>query len=245
MAAADGTPEPDNSPRHQRITEKRALRRPLGSRYAAVFFVLPVLLTVLVGYTSLGSVEGDLHDDAVAGLSESGIANVRLELDGRDVTALVPTGQDPEPVQDALARVSGIASVQIRRVYASKEEERACTDLQAKLDKVTNDQRIPFAGTSKQLTANGLRMMGEVATLLNSCGQAVVTVGGHADSRTSNGSTLSLQRARVMVRFLRQSGVGPSRLKPRGYGDQFPISDGRSPSDQAANHRGSVRVEGR
>jgi len=94
-----------------------------------------------------------------------------------------------------------------------------------------------------RLTPTGTQMVREVGKLLDACGPAVVTVGGHTDSHTSNGSTISLERAQLMVRMLRNAGIEPERLEPRGYGDQFPIEDGDSPAAQAANQRGSIAVE--
>lgn len=242
--AAPGTPpeHEDGAVRRELITEQRSVRRPLGSAYTVVFFAVPLLLTALIGMARADSVEGELRGDAAAALSDRGVEDVELRLHGRDITALVPTGQNPDRVRSALEQMDGAGTVTIERVYASDEEARACSTLPQKLDKATNDQRIPFAGTSTQLTPNGVRMMREVATLLKACEPAVVTVGGHSDPRTSNGSTVSLKRARVMVRFLRDAGVDPDRLRPRGYGNQFPMSKGSGPGDQAANQRGSVQV---
>ena len=68
-------------------------------------------------------------------------------------------------------------------------------------------------------------------------------VGGHTDSHVPNGSTVSLARARVMVQALKAQGIATGRLTPRGYGDQFPLTDGSSAAAQARNERGSVAVE--
>lgn len=243
MATPEGTTEPDSGPPRTLVTERRTVRRPVGNLYIVAFLVVPILLTALIGYTQQSSVEEALAQSAEKALATQDIKGVGLVLDGRIMTAQVPSGQRPEPVRDALDGLDGVAALRVEQVYASEAEAEACTDLQKKIDRATDKQRIPFSGTSTRLTATGQRMMREVARLLDACGLAVVTVGGHTDPRTSNGSTISLERARVMVKILRQAGVEADRMKPRGYGDQFPLAEGDSPGAQATNQRGSITVE--
>ena len=243
MATVDGTSEPDSGPPRTLVTEQRLVRRPLGNLYILSFLVVPVLLTALVGYTQLGSVEDTLARSAQETLTGERIKGVGVVLDGRSLTAQVPSGQRPEPVKEALTGLEGVADLRVEQVYASEAEAKACADLQKKVDRATNKQRIPFVGTTARLTPAGQQMMREVGGLLDACGLATVTVGGHTDSSTSNGSTLSLERARVMVQFLRRAGIEADRMKPRGYGDQFPVEDGDSPAARSANQRGSIAVE--
>ena len=243
MATSDGTTEPDSEPSRTLVTEKHTVRRPVGNLYILAFLVVPVLLTALIGFTQRGGVEETLAQSAEEALAAESVKGVGVVLDGRVLTAQVPSGQRPDVVKEALTGLDGVAELRVQQVYASAAEEKACTDLQKKIDRATDKQRIPFAGTSTRLTPAGQQMMREVGGLLDACGLAVVTVGGHTDPRTSNGSTISLERARVMVQILRRAGVETDRLKPRGYGDQFPIADGDSPAAQAANQRGSITVE--
>lgn len=243
MATADGTSEPDTGPPRTLVTERRAVRRPLGNLYVLAFLVVPVLLTALVGFAGSGGVEDALESAGQEALAEKKITGVRLVLDGRAMTARVPSDQRPEPVEETLAGLDGVAEVRVERVYGSEAEAQTCADLQQKLDRATNKQRIPFVGTSTRLTPTGQQMVREVGRLLDACALAMVTVGGHTDPRTSNGSTISLQRARVMVKILRQAGVEADRMRARGYGDQFPLKEGDSPAAQAANQRGSIMVE--
>jgi len=82
-----------------------------------------------------------------------------------------------------------------------------------------------------------------VAGLLRACRPAVVTVGGHTDGSTVDGPEISLERARVVIDLLVRAGVKRQRLEPRGYADQFPLSDRDDPAARARNQRVSVVAE--
>lgn len=225
------------------VVERHRVRRPVGPWYWLALVLLPVGLAAFVGFSRGPALEDSLEADAAAALKQAGFSGVDLVMDGRTVTAKVPTGQDPEGVEETLASVPGVMSAEAEEVYASAKEARACENMQAKVDKATNKQRIPFVGETTRLSASGQAMVREVAQLLLACGAAEVAVGGHTDSSTFDGSDISLERARVIIRMLKAAGVESERLEPRGYGDQFPIDDGDSNAARARNQRGSIAVK--
>lgn len=226
------------------VVGTRTVRRPVGKVYWFGVVVVVLLLTVGVGVTRGPSIEQALEDDVVAALRDGGVDDVRVSIDGRMVTVNVPTGVDADDVKEVVADVNGVSAVSAVLVYASYAEAESCGDLQAKLDRTTRSQRIPFRGQSVRLTAEGVAMLREVAKLLVACETAVVYVGGHTDPGTRFGSTLSLDRAKVMARLLKAWGVGEERLEARGYGDQFPVHKGRTAAARATNERGSIVVRG-
>ncbi len=219
----------------------RARRAPGPLLWVAVLLV-PVLLAGAIGYLRLSSVEDAVRANARTALKAAKIKNVGLVVDGRHVTAEVPTGGDPAEVKKVLTTVPGVAAIGTKNVYASKAEARACAEIQAKLDRATGE-RIPFVGQTRRLTADGRAKVRAAGRLLTACGAARVAVGGHTDPDTDNGSTLSLQRARVIVAALRRAGVAGTRLQAYGYSDQFPMTDKRTPAARARNERGTLRVE--
>ena len=83
----------------------------------------------------------------------------------------------------------GVSAVTTEEVYSSKKEARACAELDAKLDRVTGKQRIPFAGRTATLSSTGRRMVEAAAQLVAACGSARVHVGAHTDPSTPQGST--------------------------------------------------------
>jgi outer membrane protein OmpA-like peptidoglycan-associated protein len=225
------------------VVEKHRVRRPVGPLYWLALVLLPVGMAAFVGFTQGPAIEDTLKADASAALKQAGYTGVTLVMDGRTITAKVPTGQDPQAVEDTLSGVPGVMSAEAEEVYASAKEARACENMQSKIDRATNKQRIPFVGESARLSATGQAMVREVGRLLLACRAADVTVGGHTDSSTFDGSDISLERARVIIRMLKAAGVESDRLDPRGYGDQFPIDDGDSKAARARNQRGSIAVK--
>ncbi|MDX6324690.1 MAG: OmpA family [Nocardioidaceae bacterium] len=225
------------------VVERQRVRRPLGSLFWLAALVVPLGLTVCAALSRTPILERSLHTDAMMALHRAGIAHVRVVVDGRQLLAKVPTGTKPKRVEAMLLAVPGVETVQTVAVYASPAEAKACAHLQSKIDKATGQEHIPFAGGSTQLSATGARMLHAVAQLLGACRPATVVIGGHADSHTPKGPTISLVRARVMERALQAQGIARARMTARGYGDQFPVADGSSAAAQARNQRGSIAVE--
>jgi flagellar motor protein MotB len=87
-------------------------------------------------------------------------------------------------------------------------------------------------------------MVREAGKLVAACGSAVVYVGGHTDEATFDGSTLTLRRARTMIKVMRRAGAPEERLVPRGYGAQYPVDERGTAAARAKNERGSITVEG-
>ena len=232
----------DRAPSGTVVVETRTVRRPAGKVYWFFAVLVPVLLTIGVGVTRGPTIEQDLKKDVLHSLDAAGLDEVRVAVNGRIVTADVPTGIDVSRVKDLVSGVPGVSAVSAKPAYASYAEAKSCSNFQDKLDKATHNERIPFAGESTRLKPEGSQMLRDVAKLLKACPSVVVYVGGHTDPHTRFGSTLSLARAKVMVKLLESFGIGGKQLQPRGYGDQFPISPYDSPAGQARNQRGSIIV---
>lgn len=234
-------PTGDASDNRSLVVRTHRERRRMG-RLARVALVLaPIAVTAAVGYTQGPALEKALKRDLVAALQAEGLKGVGVKVDGRQVAAQVPTGVDARAVEDVLSGLPGVLTAEATQVYANAREARACEGLQTRLDKATSGQRIPFSGT--QPTATGARMLAEVGRLLTACPQGSVTVGGHTDRSTVNGPSISLERAKAMVRILVRAGVEPERMQARGYGDQFPVNTKGTDSGRAQNERGSVTVQ--
>jgi outer membrane protein OmpA-like peptidoglycan-associated protein len=225
------------------VVDHQRVRRPLGALFWLAAFVVPLGLTAGVVITRTPVLEHDLHAEAVHALRQAGMGKVRVVMDGREVLAKVPSARSTARAEATLRAVPGIETVQAVSVYASKAEAKACRSMQGKLDRVTDAQRIPFLGSSARLTSSASSMLRHVAQLLRACRSAIVVIGGHTDSHTVNGSSISLARARAMARALKGQGIAARRLVPRGYGDQYPIADGATAGAQARNQRGSVVIQ--
>jgi outer membrane protein OmpA-like peptidoglycan-associated protein len=226
------------------VVDRHRVRRPVGRLYWVAVLLVPVLLTAYVGWSRAAVLESDLTDEVRAALDARTLTDVEVTVDGRQVTALVPTGRDPQTTAALVAAVPGVLSVTIREVYASEAERRACTGIQGKLDTVTRGQRIAFAGGSTSLTRTGRTMVARSAKLLVTCRAVDAVIGGHADSSARDAGALSLRRARTIIAALVRAGVAQERLEPRGYGDQFEVEDGTTAAARSRNERGSITVKG-
>lgn len=244
-AQTDDEPQDVASPGHtlEKVSERKLARRPGGSRLGWSFVLVPALVTAAAGLLGGPGVERDLVADAQTALAAQGVKGVQLEADGVFVTAKVPTSVDGEKVRSVVSAVDGVAAVSLESVFASEKERRACANLDGKLNRATRQQRIPFVGRTAQLTPAGEAMVREAGKLVAACGSARVFVGGHTDEATYDGPTLTLRRARVMIKVMRKVGVPEERMEPRGYGAQYPIDTGDSPAARARNERGSIAVE--
>lgn len=224
------------------VTKRRLARRPPSGRLVVAGLVIPALLTGAGGLVSGESAEQALVSEISAALKADNVRGVRLTADGPFVTAYVPTRVDAEAVDAMVAEMPGVSDVATEQVYSSKKERRACTDLRGKLNRATGRQRIPFVGETPRLTPAGRRMVAAAAELVAACGSARVYVGGHTDSHTVDGSTLTLRRARTMIEAMRRAGTPEERLIPRGYGAQYPVDEGDSKAAQRRNQRGSITL---
>lgn len=244
MDVADDPTGPEPSVSRSLVIDKHRVRRPIGKGFWTLAAVVPVMLTAVVGLTQGPAVEKALRTEAQGALAAQGIKGVKIVADGRFLTAKVPTGKDPAVVETVLSAVEGVTTVQTTSVYASPAEAKACANLQHKVDRATQGQRITFVGGSTQLTVEGRERALAVAQLLRACPSAVATIGGHTDSHIYDGADVSFARAQVILRLLKAERISSTRLKPRGYADQFPIAEGDTLAAQARNQRGSIAVAG-
>lgn len=221
--------------------ERRWARRGAGRFARAVAVLLATLTASLVAWVAAPQVERSLADDVSQALVEEGLADVGVRVDGREVTALVPSGPELTRVAQVVTATPGVLAVRLGRRSAAAERP-GCARLQRSLDRATGGQRIPFSAASAALTPAAEARLARVAILLRRCRGAQAVVGGHADGGVSDPGKISLDRARVMVRFLTGAGVRRSTLHVRGYGDQFELAAGNDPAARARNHRGSVTV---
>ncbi len=245
VQSADEPPD-GASPGHTmaKVSERKLARRPAGSRLGWGFVLVPALVTAAAGFLGGAGIERDLEAEARTALQAQGVKRVEVSADGVFMTAKVPTSVDADKVREVLSNVDGVAAVTLESVFASKKEQLACTNLEAKLNRATHQQRIPFVGRTDKLTPAGVSMVRTAGKLVAACGSAVVFVGGHTDDSTFDGSTLTLRRARTMIKVMRQAGAPDDRLLPRGYGAQYPVDKADTPAARARNERGSITVEG-
>jgi outer membrane protein OmpA-like peptidoglycan-associated protein len=99
---------------------------------------------------------------------------------------------------------------------------------------------VAFDSGKAELKADGLAVLEKQAEVLSSAFDDVdVFVCGHTDSTGSDALNLrlSLERAQVVTSFLTGKGVLAARLKPEGFGKEYPVESNATPEGRALNRR--------
>lgn len=221
---------------------KRWYRGSAGERWWFAAVLIPGALTAAVVATQGSSIESDLQTRVESSLEAAGFTGVQVEMSGRSAHLTVPTGQDGQTAVDVASAVEGIGPVDAERVAASAAEARACEELQAKIDKVTQTRGVLFAGGSTSISGAAASQVSAIGKLLVKCPPATVTVDGHADASVLDKSAVSLRRAEAVRNALVRAGVKTSRIETNGYGDTFPIARDDTPEARAANNRVVIKV---
>ncbi|MGD8165026.1 OmpA family protein [Pantoea sp. FN0307] len=97
-----------------------------------------------------------------------------------------------------------------------------------------------FDTNSAQLSANGLRQIRKIASVMKQDDQnGVVLIVGHTDATGSASwnQKLSEQRAQSVGRILQQAGINPQKLYFQGAGSSRPLADNTTYDGRAANRR--------
>jgi OOP family OmpA-OmpF porin len=84
----------------------------------------------------------------------------------------------------------------------------------------------------------------EAARILREEVDVDVAVDGHTDAMGTDAynQRLSERRAQAVADYLKRLGIGPSRLRPQGYGESRPVADNDTEEGRAQNRRVELNV---
>jgi OOP family OmpA-OmpF porin len=99
--------------------------------------------------------------------------------------------------------------------------------------------RVLFATSSNEPTAEFISLLDRVPDLLNRHPSIMLDIVGHTDDRGSAGGNLELsdERAEATMGYLVAVGVNPDRLTSRGAGESEPIDTNTTRDGRARNRR--------
>jgi outer membrane protein OmpA-like peptidoglycan-associated protein len=142
-----------------------------------------------------------------------------------------PKDEDGDRVCDGVDRCPGTPA-------GRKVDERGCElafDERGKL----RLEGVNFAYDSDRLTEESKGILDGVAASLKEWAEVRVEIGGHTDSRGSDGynQKLSQARAESVRAYLASKGVAADRLTAKGYGESQPESDNDTDAGRARNRR--------
>lgn len=103
---------------------------------------------------------------------------------------------------------------------------------------------LMFDVNSAQISEGGMRNLRKVADVLLAHPQRTVLIEGFTDSTGSaeHNKELSQQRSDAIRTALVGMGVSPERISARGYGEEFPVADNRTPYGRQINRRVEIVI---
>ena len=105
-------------------------------------------------------------------------------------------------------------------------------------------KNVFFATGSYKLLAKSFKSLNDVATIMKADESLMLDIDGHTDDvgTNENNQTLSNNRAGSVREYLISKGVGESRMKSTGYGEEKPIADNKTAAGRAKNRRTEMTV---
>ncbi|MBS2033235.1 MAG: OmpA family protein [Deltaproteobacteria bacterium] len=141
--------------------------------------------------------------------------------------------------RDLWVKVSAVTGYKVEMADVSAQE--AWAKLQQALDK---DGHVAVYGLyfdtgSPKLKPESEPVLQQLRALLEKSPSLKLEIQGHTDNtgKSDANQTLSEARAQSVVAWLVQHGVAQARLTARGYADQRPVADNKTPEGRALNRR--------
>jgi outer membrane protein OmpA-like peptidoglycan-associated protein/osmotically-inducible protein OsmY len=127
---------------------------------------------------------------------------------------------------------------QAKTAAARKQEADVC---QLKMRDVATNGTIRFGWASADLDRASLPTLDRLAEVAKACPAAKIEIGGHTDAEGTpeRNASLSERRAKSVVAYLANVGVGADRMTAIGFGASQPIA----PNDTADNRAKNRRIE--
>jgi outer membrane protein OmpA-like peptidoglycan-associated protein len=107
-----------------------------------------------------------------------------------------------------------------------------------------NFDRLLFDTGKATLQPSSQEQLNNIAAILKAYPNAHVKIGGYTDNTGDAAANVALSdaRAKNVMDSLVASGVDPSRLESKGYGDQYPVGDNNTEEGRAQNRRIALLV---
>jgi outer membrane protein OmpA-like peptidoglycan-associated protein len=146
--------------------------------------------------------------------------------------------------EHAMAQAS---SARNNRSASGRDVDRTLADLGARESDrgfVLTLSDIQFRRDESELSADTMRKLYPLATLLKGEPQRSIVIEGYTDSTGDEvyNQKLSERRAATVRDFLASAGVDPQRVSVRGYGEEHPVASNENESGRRENRRVEIIV---
>ena len=103
---------------------------------------------------------------------------------------------------------------------------------------------INFDFDSYRLRRESFTHLDEVAMMMNAFPEMRIKIIGHTDSLGSDdyNETLSLNRAKSVMRYLNTKGIDMNRMEPAGFGEKYPIDTNTTEEGRFHNRRVEIEI---
>ena len=224
-------------------------RRLIAAGVAVAGFAV---LFVVQGIPNRHAIEADLTGRSSRALHDAGLSTVDVSFVGRDGTVVAHSQADAdralaivraqEGVRVASARVVGTPTPPVpgpSPTELPQPQPSPSVPPPTVQNQLTSLPNVTFETGSAVLTAQGLTVVQNVATILKANPTIRVRIEGHTDSTGTpqTNLTLSQARAETVRATLVQLGIAPDRLSTAGFGATRPLVPDTTPANQAINRR--------
>jgi outer membrane protein OmpA-like peptidoglycan-associated protein len=106
---------------------------------------------------------------------------------------------------------------------------------------------IQFLIGSAEISESSKSVLDQIYTDAVTADGTKLLIGGHTDNTGNPQSNLDLssQRAQSVLNYIKQKGLGASRLKSEGYGQNNPIGDNNTTDGRSKNRRVEITLLGK
>ena len=190
----------------------------------------------------LQSIPANLQRQAEQQLATSGLNEVTVTVDGRDVK-LLGSIEKQVPVAPLIEQLASIDGVRIVRDDLSRFDavEVNAQNTQMFLQTLSRIDlsAVSFQAGSNSIAGGSAEYLDQVAQLLKDNPDKRIRIEGHTDDTgpASVNLRLSQERALAVARYLESLNVSSAQLIAKGYGSTQPIADNATESGRARNRR--------
>ena len=211
--------------------------------------VVSSTVPVVIATDDFGLSEGiqKLQEAANVVIIPSGTISFDLTLkrNGGAITPAAPAPTEAAPaVPEAAASPEAAAPEATAAIdpTAVAQEPSGDLDLEAckgRFEILSRSGNINFHSGSARLQASSAPLLDSVADIIARCPGLKIEVSGHTDTDGSPDANqyLSQQRAKAVVRYLVNKGLGEDRFTATGFGEDKPIFDNDTPEHKSRNRR--------
>lgn len=194
-------------------TITRRARRGLGGWWWLALVAVPVVLALIAGLVTHGSIEKDLKADSEKALKGKGVNGAGVDFSGRDGTVTLPDGADPKKAKAIVENVDGVRVADVKGGGAKAAPAPATStgngsfSIAPQGNSVTVEGTVPDAATKKKLVADATKAVAPkkvvdkvtVQAGAEAPSAAAVAAAGAALGKLTDGQKLAVDGDRVTL----------------------------------------------